>query len=198
MQLGTGTGVGYNGLSLKQVGIASWHYNGVLPPTGKGISLTPVNHGTNRVQLGEPGSAAGRFAGLFVRGLDVGEAGTLTVDGAGVNRGIALVGATPTWIGAQAATTSDHYPKGGILLGIRGNGAETIADARNIQIINGSKNAKIDIIAKPNASGVNDSAINILQGQGTAGTGDGIKINAAKRVELHSELDNVGIYAKSA
>ena len=197
-----GTGASsHNGFSISKTLDAAQCYNGVVPTSGGNIFIRPNAHGGyggNNVQIGAPSAAGNRFAGLFVRGLDVGEGGSLTVDGAAVNRGIALVGATPTWVGTQAATASDNYPRGGILLGIRGNGAETIADARNIQIINGSKNAKIDIIAQPNASGVNDSAINILQGQGTAGTVDGIKINASKRVELHSELDNVGIYAKLA
>ena len=84
-----------------------------------------------------------------MRGLDVGEGGSLTVAGAAVNRGIALVGATPKWAAAQSTSVSDNYPRGGILIGIRGDGAETNGDARRIQVINESKFGQIDILAQP-------------------------------------------------
>ena len=84
-----------------------------------------------------------------MRGLDVGEGGSLTVAGAAVNRGIALVGATPKWAAAQSTSVSYNYPRGGILIGIRGDGAETNGDARRIQVINESKFGQIDILAQP-------------------------------------------------
>ena len=101
-----------------------------------------------------------------MRGLDVGEGGSLTVAGAAVNRGIALVGATPKWAAAQSTSVSDNYPRGGILIGIRGDGDETNSDSRHVQIINESKFGRVDLLAQPNTAYVNDSTINIIQGKG--------------------------------
>ena len=126
-----------------------------------------------------------RWAGLFVRGLDIGEGGSLSTTYSVAGRGIALVGSTPKWAAAQPASLSDNYPRGGILIGVRGDGAETNSDSRHVQIINESKFGRIDVLAVPNAGSVNDSIINILQGSGlTASTVNGIYLKSATNVEL--------------
>ena len=80
-------------------------FKGGNPATGSNIILGPYGSGSgytgNNVQLGAPSSASLRFAGLFVRGLDVGEGGTLTTTDAETGRGIAMVGSTPKWAAAQ-------------------------------------------------------------------------------------------------
>ena len=51
---------------------------------------------------------------------------------------------------------------------MRGDGAETASDSRHVQIINDSKLGRIDILAVPNAAGINDSTVNIMQGKSVA------------------------------
>ena len=203
LSLLAGTGASsHNGFVISRTLDAAQCYNGIAPTSGGNIFIKPNLHGGyngNNVQIGTPNAAGTRFAGLFVRGLDVGEGGSLTVDGAAVNRGIALVGATPKWAAAQSTSVSDNYPRGGILIGIRGDGAETMSDSRRIQIINESKFGRVDILAVPNAANINDSVINIMQGKSvTAQTENGVYIKSSTTLELHSGRGNVGIESKSA
>ena len=197
MLAGTGAS-SHNGFAISRTLDAAQCYNGIAPTSGGNIFIRPNVHGGyngNNVQIGAPNAAGTRFAGLFVRGLDVGEGGSLTVDGAAVNRGIALVGATPKWAAAQSTSVSDNYPRGGILIGIRGDGAETNGDARRIQVINESKFGQIDILAQPTLQAVNDSIINIIQGKtSVASTANGIYIRASTKVEVSGgqvEIKNV-------
>ena len=189
LSLLAGTGASsHNGFAISRTLDAAQCYNGIAPTSGGNIFVRPNVHGGyngNNVQIGAPNAAGTRFAGLFVRGLDVGEGGSLSTTNSVTRRGIALVGSTPKWAAAQSASLSDNYPRGGILIGVRGDGAETNSDSRHVQIINESKFGRIDVLAVPNAGRVNDSIINILQGSGlTASTVNGIYLKSATNVEL--------------
>ena len=187
MLAGTGAS-SRNGFAISRTLDAAQCYNGIAPTSGGNIFISPNVHGGyngNNVQIGAPNAAGTRFAGLFVRGLDVGEGGSLSTTNSVTGRGIALVGSTPKWAAAQSASLSDNYPRGGILIGVRGDGAETNSDSRHVQIINESKFGRIDVLAVPNAGSVKDSIINILQGSGlTASTVNGIYLKSATNVEL--------------
>ena len=198
-----GTGASsYNGFAISRTLDAAECYNGVVPTSGGNIFIRPDSYGGyggNNVQVGAPNAAGNRFAGLFVRGLDIGEGGTLTTTDAETGRGIAMVGATPKWAAAQASAVSDHYPRGGILIGIRGDGAETASDARRIQVINESNNGRIDIYAQPNIANGNNSTINIIQGKSAASSPNaGIRIAGSSLVEIASADSNVTIQAQAA
>ena len=82
-------------------------FKGGNPATGSNIILGPYGSGSgyngNNVQLGSPSAASLRFAGVFARGLDIGEGGSLSTTSSVTGRGIALVGSTPKWAAAQTA-----------------------------------------------------------------------------------------------
>lgn len=189
----------YAGFGMSKITNAADNYNGELPTTGKNLMLVPTTVDMRRsIQIGSGNGAQMRFAGLFVRGLDIGEGGSLTTTGAETGRGIAIVGATPKWAAAQASAVSDHYPRGGILIGIRGDGAETSSDARRIQILNESNNGRIDIYAQPNVANGNTSTINIIQGKGASGSPNpGIRIAGSGLVEIASANSNVTVQAQA-
>ena len=198
-----GTGASsYNGFAISRTLDAAECYNGVVPTSGGNIFIRPDSYGGyggNNVQVGAPNAAGNRFAGLFVRGLDIGEGGTLTTTDAETGRGIAMVGATPKWAAAQSTSVSDNYPRGGILIGIRGDGAETLSDSRRIQIINESKFGRVEILAQPGTAGVTDSTINIIQGRGVnTSANPGIMIAGARQLDLMSTTENVTIQAQAA
>lgn len=193
---------GWQGLYLDKTSAPNDCFRGFNPTQGSNIIVRPQQSTTydgNCTQLGAPQAAQLRFAGLFVRGLDIGEGGSLTTTSAENGRGIAMVGATPKWAAAQASAVSDHYPRGGILIGIRGDGAETSSDARRIQILNESNNGRIDIYAQPNVANGNTSTINIIQGKGASGSPNpGIRIAGSGLVEIASANSNVTVQAQAA
>ena len=70
-------------------------FRGVAPAFGGNTLIRPGSHGGYtgcNVQIGAPNTGGNRFAGLFIRGLDVGEGGTLATANASTGRGLALVG----------------------------------------------------------------------------------------------------------
>ena len=190
----------YAGFGMSKITNAADNYNGALPTTGKNLMLVPTTVDMGRsIQIGSGNGAQKRWAGLFVRGLDIGEGGSLTTTSAENGRGIAMVGATPKWAAAQSSAVSDNYPRGGILIGIRGDGAETSSDARRIQILNESNNGRIDIYAQPNVANGNTSTINIIQGKGASGSPNpGIRIAGSGLVEIASANSNVTVQAQAA
>lgn len=203
LQIGISNGAsGWQGLYLSKTSAPNDCFRGFNPTQGSNIIVRPQQSTTydgNCTQLGAPQAAQMRFAGLFVRGLDIGEGGSLTTTNAENGRGIAMVGATPKWAAAQASAFSDHYPRGGILIGIRGDGAETSSDARRIQVINESNNGRIDIYAQPNIANGNNSTINIIQGNGASGSPNpGIRIAGSGLVEIASANSNVTVQAQAA
>lgn len=203
LQIGISNGAsGWQGLYLSKTSAPNDCFRGFNPTQGSNIIVRPQQATTydgNCTQLGAPQAAQLRFAGLFVRGLDIGEGGSLTTTGAETGRGIAIVGATPKWAAAQISSVSDHYPRGGILIGIRGDGAETSSDARRIQILNESNNGRIDIYAQPNVANGNTSTINIIQGKGASGSPNpGIRIAGSGIVEIASANSNVTVQAQAA
>lgn len=203
LQIGISNGTsGWQGLYLSKTSAPNDCFRGFNPTQGSNIIVRPQQSTTydgNCTQLGAPQAAQMRFAGLFVRGLDIGEGGSLTTTSAENGRGIAMVGATPKWAAAQASAVSDHYPRGGILIGIRGDGAETSSDARRIQILNESNNGRIDIYAQPNVANGNTSTINIIQGKGASGSPNpGIRIAGSGLVEIASANSNVTVQAQAA
>lgn len=203
LQIGISNGTsGWQGLYLSKTSAPNDCFRGFNPTQGSNIIVRPQQSTTydgNCTQLGAPQAAQMRFAGLFVRGLDIGEGGSLTTTSAENGRGIAMVGATPKWAAAQASAVSDHYPRGGILIGIRGDGAETSSDARRIQILNESNNGRIDIYAQPNVANGNTSTINIIQGNGASGSPNpGIRIAGSGLVEIASANSNVTVQAQAA
>lgn len=203
LQIGISNGTsGWQGLYLSKTSAPNDCFRGFNPTQGSNIIVRPQQSTTydgNCTQLGAPQAAQMRFAGLFVRGLDIGEGGSLTTTNAENGRGIAMVGATPKWAAAQSSAVSDHYPRGGILIGIRGDGAETSSDARRIQVINESNNGRIDIYAQPNIANGNNSTINIIQGKSAASSPNaGIRIAGSSLVEIASVDSNVTIQAQAA
>lgn len=191
-----------SGIQLSKTSAPNDCFRGFNPTQGSNIIVRPQQPTTydgNCTQLGAPQEAQMRFAGLFVRGLDIGEGGSLTTTDAENGRGIAMVGATPKWAAAQSSAVSDNYPRGGILIGIRGDGAETSSDARRIQVINESNNGRIDIYAQPNIANGNNSTINIIQGKSAASSPNaGIRIAGSSLVEIASANSNVTIQAQAA